>query len=361
LTFRAGAVITPADEWSFSSSVSRGYRAPHMTDLGTLGLTGSGFEVAYPDVAGLGATVGSTASASAVSTGQPVEQVRSESSLAWDAVARYRRPRIRGEVSFFLNTIHDNIQKQALILPPGAVGLTLGSDVITQQNPNGVVFVGASPSPVLVRDNFDNARIWGLEAAGEAKLLRSVTLSFSYTYTRARDLETDLPPNIEGGTPAPTANIMVQYAHRNGRWWVQPYLQIAADQPHLSSLDLGDRRTGAERTRSSIRNFFLNGATARGWVGAGPDGALGTADDVLAATGETLAQIQSRVLGSASAAPLFTRVEGYTAIGVRGGARLGPHELLLDVENLSDENYRGISWGMDAPGVGVNVRYVLRF
>ena len=36
-----------------SGSVSRGFRAPHMTDLGTLGLTGSGFEVAAPDVAGM--------------------------------------------------------------------------------------------------------------------------------------------------------------------------------------------------------------------------------------------------------------------------------------------------------------------
>ena len=59
-------------------SVSRGFRAPHMTDLGTLGLTGSGFEVAAPDVAGLGGFVGTTADATAVSTGDPVEQVGPE-------------------------------------------------------------------------------------------------------------------------------------------------------------------------------------------------------------------------------------------------------------------------------------------
>jgi len=54
-------------------------------------------------------------------------------------------------------------------------------------------------------------------------------------------------------------------------------------------------------------------------------------------------------------------VKGFTAVGVRGGIRLGRHELFIDAENVTDENYRGISWGMDAPGIGVNLRYVLRF
>ncbi|MBI1873256.1 MAG: TonB-dependent receptor [Acidobacteria bacterium] len=361
VTFRAGAILSPTDAWSFSTSVIRGYRAPHMSDLGTLGLTGSGFEVAFPDVTGRGATVGSTADSSAVSTGNPVEQVRAESSLAWDATLRYRERRTRAEFSVFVNNVHDNIQKQALILPAGAAGTRLGTEVITQQTPNGVVFVAAATTPVLVRDNFDNARIWGIEATGEVTLAESLALNVLYTYTRARDTATGLPPNIEGGTPAPNAHIMLRYAKPGGRWWVQPYIRVAAEQPNLSTLDLGDRRTGAERSRTSIRNFFLNGATARGWVAPGPDGTLGTADDVLSATGETVAQIQNRVLGAATSAPLFRVVEGYTTIGVRGGIRIGRHEVLIDAENLTDRNYRGISWGMDAPGIGVNCRYLLRF
>jgi outer membrane receptor protein involved in Fe transport len=360
-TFRAGAILSPTDAWSVSTSVSRGYRAPHMTDLGTLGLTGSGFEVAFPDVVGRGASVGSTADASAVSTGEPVEQVRAESSLAWDATLRYRAPRARAEGSVFVNNVHDNIQKQALILPPGAVFTRLGTDVITQQAANGVVFVAAATAPVLVRDNFDNARIWGIEATGEVTLSRALTLNALYTYTRARDTATDRPPNIEGGTPPPNASIMLRYSKPNSRWWVQPYLRIAADQPNLSTLDLGDRRTGADRSRTSIRTFFLNGATARGWVAPGHDGTLGTSDDVLSATGETLAQIQTRVLGAATSAPLFLRVEGYATIGVRGGIRIGRHEILIEGDNLTDTNYRGISWGMDAAGIGLNVRYLLRF
>ena len=142
---------------------------------------------------------------------------------------------------------------------------------------------------------------------------------------------------------------------------MQPYLRIAADQPNLSSLDLGDRRTGADRSRNSIRNFFINGATARGYVGPGPDGVLATADDVLTATGETVTQIQNRVLGTANNAPLFTEVEGYVLFGARAGYRIGRHEILLHLENLTDENYRDISWGMDAPGRGISVRYRVTF
>ena len=75
VAFRGGLNATLSDAWTVTANLSRGFRAPHITDLGTLGLTGSGFEIAAPDVAGLGGTVGSTADASAVSLGAPIEQV----------------------------------------------------------------------------------------------------------------------------------------------------------------------------------------------------------------------------------------------------------------------------------------------
>jgi hemoglobin/transferrin/lactoferrin receptor protein len=130
----------------------------------------------------------------------------------------------------------------------------------------------------------------------------------------------------------------------------------------LSTLDLDDRRTGASRSRTSIRNFFLNGATARGWIGAGHDAVPGTADDVLLATGETLAQIQDRVLGvGVSSAPLYREVAAFVTAGFRGGVRFGRHQLIADVENVTDRNYRGVSWGVDGPGRGLSLRYVARF
>jgi outer membrane receptor protein involved in Fe transport len=361
-TFRAGAIFTAAEPWSFAVSASRGFRAPHMTDLGTLGLTGSGFEVAAPDVAGLNGTVGTTADATAISTGDPVEQLVPESSFNIDGSVRYRSRRASAEFTLFVNHIYDNIQKQTLILPQGAVGTLLGTEPITAQNANGAVFVAAATTPVLVRANFDNARSWGFEHQGRYQLSDAFSLRTVFTYYNVRDTKTDLAPNIEGGIPAPDGYVVLQYAPPGGKWWVQPYLHAAGEQSNLSTLDLGDRRTAAPRTRNNMRAFFLNGATNRGWVSSGPDGVMGSADDVLTATGETIAQIQDRVLGpGVNSGVLFSAVPSYVTFGVRAGFKLGVHELVIDAENVNDENYRGISWGIDAPGRGISVKYVARF
>ena len=362
VTFRAGAIVTPDDSWTFVASASRGFRAPHMTDLGTLGITGSGFEVAAPDVEGRGGLVGTTADAAAVSTGDAVAQLVPESSFNVDGGVRFRSSKASVDFTVFVNHIYDNIQKQTLILPQGAVGSLLGSDPITSQNANGAVFVAAATTPVLVRANFDNARSWGVEYQGRFQLSSALSVRTVYTYYNVEDTRTGRAPNIEGGVPAPDGYLLLQYAPPGGTWWVQPYLHAAAEQSNLSSLDLGDRRTAAPRNRTNMRAFFLNGATNRGWVGAGPDGAFGSADDVLNATGETITQIMDRVLGvGVNSGVLFAAVPSYVTVGVRGGLRFGPHQILIDAQNLTDENYRGISWGIDAPGRGIAVRYVARF
>jgi outer membrane receptor protein involved in Fe transport len=362
VAFRTGVSAAVSDTWTVTANVSRGFRAPHITDLGTLGLTGSGFEVAAPDVAALGGTVGSTADASAVSLGLPIEQVRPESSLTYEGGLHFRRSRVRSSLALFVNQIHDNITKQALILPPGAVGKALGGTLIANQNASGAVFVAAATNPVLARVNFDDARIVGVEHTFDWRPNPRWLAGTTFTYLRATDTRTGGPPNIEGGTPAPEAYLHATYTAASGRWWAGTYLHAAAAQDRLSTLDLDDRRTGAARSRTNIRNFFLNGATARGWIGAGSDGSFGTADDVLLATGETLAQIQDRVLGAGVvSAPLYREVAGFFTAGFRGGVRIGRHELMVDVENATDRNYRGISWGVDAPGRGVSLRYAARF
>jgi outer membrane receptor protein involved in Fe transport len=362
VTFRVGAAYRARPDLTLIASLASGYRAPHMTDLGTLGLTGSGFEVAAPDVEGRNAFVGSTADASARSTGMPVEQIAAESSLNFDIGASYRTAKARVYAGMYVNNIDGNIQKQAIILPPGAVGTTIGGQPIVNQTADGAVFVSLSTVPVLVRANFDNARLWGFEWSGDFNVTPGIAVGSTYAYLHAIDTTTDLPPNIEGGTPAPGGTIWVRYMKPGTKWWLQPYTSFAGEQSNLSTLDLGDRRTGAGRSRGNIQNFFRNGARARGWINPGPDAVFGNADDTLIETGETLAQIQDRVLGpGVNSAPLYTAVRGYFTFGVRFGLRTGPHAVMVDVENLNDENYRGISWGMDAPGFGLNLRYSYRF
>jgi hemoglobin/transferrin/lactoferrin receptor protein len=349
--------------FTVSANLSRGFRAPHMTDLGTVGLTGSGFQVSANAVRDLGATVGDSASATAISTGIPVETLRPETSLSWEVGFGYRGSRFSTEASVFLNTVRDNIVYQALILPQGAVGTVLGDQTVSAQGSTGVVYVPVSSSPVLVRTNFGDARITGLEHSLQWRLTDRLSVSTVLTLLRAEDIVTGLAPNIEGGTPGPDFYLKLRYANRRGNLWLEPILHLAGKQTRLSSLDLEDRRTGAMRTRSNIRNFFLNGATARGWVSPGADGVLGTADDVLLETGETLAQIQDRVLGvGINSKPLFDAVPGYLTVNVRAGLKIGRrHNFIVELENLTDENCRGIAWGLDAPGRGISIAYLAGF
>ncbi|MEW6206991.1 MAG: TonB-dependent receptor [Acidobacteriota bacterium] len=354
ITFRAGAVITPVEGLSFLANLGRGFRAPHMTDLGALGLVGTGFEVSASEVAGLGATIGSTADEQAVSTRLPVRQLEPETSLNYELGARYYKGRFDTDFAIFLNDIRDNIVKQALILPPGATGRRLGSETIVSQLPAGVVFLASAASPVLVRANFGKNQVWGIENTFDIRLHSNWSVGTILTYVHALD---------RNGTPAPDGWLKIRYAPPSGRFWVEPYIHAAYKQTRLSSIDLADRRTGARRTAESIAAFFFNGATARGFVGRGPDARLGTADDILLATGETLAEIQRRVLGpDLEPSSLFPVVPGYITFNVRGGIRLSErHNLLIEFENIGDRNYRGVDWGVDAAGRGVFIRYSARF
>ena len=363
VTFRAGAILSISDELSLSANVARGYRAPHITDLGTLGLTGSGFEVNANELASLNGFIGSTADGNAVSTGDPIETLKPERSLTYEGSLRYEHAGFGTNLTVFVNDIKGNIQKQALILPAGAVGTRLGDQVVNRQTPGGAVFVPLNATvPVLINANFDNARIWGIEHTLDLRVGTDWRAATVFTYMHAEDNNTHLPPNIEGGTPAPDGWLKVRWEPSGGRFWVEPYVHAAAEQDRLSTLDLGDRRTGAGRSRTSIAAFFNNGARARGLIGNGPDGIAGTADDVLLASGETLLQIQNRVLGTASSSSLVTAIPSYVTFNLRGGYRLAPgHEIQVDFENINDRNYRGISWGIDAPGRNLAIRYVGQF
>src|SRR4030095_11891395 len=124
------------------------------------------------------------------------------------------------EVVGFTNKLNDVYFDQALILPPGAQGKFLGSEPITFQDPTrGWVSVGTTPgvagTPVLVRVNFDDARINGLEFNTQGKLSDQFSAKGNFTYIRAYNLRDGLPPNIEGGIPNPGANLSLRYQPRS--------------------------------------------------------------------------------------------------------------------------------------------------
>ncbi len=170
---RVGAVVTVGGGFDIAGKYTRGFRAPNTTDLGIIGLVGTGFEVDAATAAQLGGFIGTTAGADAVSSGIPVTRLGPEKSDSFDLSLRYTHARFRAELTGFTNKLQDVYFDQALVLPPGAVGQFLGSERIVSQNARGLVFVAAATSPVLVRVNYDDARFNGVEFAhGRAPVAR---------------------------------------------------------------------------------------------------------------------------------------------------------------------------------------------
>lgn len=370
---RIGAVVRVAGGWRAAFNYSRGFRYPNITDLGTLGLTGDGYEIDYLTAINLGGTIGTTAGGTAVSTNLAVAKQRSEFSNNYDASLRYAGKRFDSGLTIFRLDINDAITKQALILPAGSVGRFLGDQPITSQLANGVVFVPLSTSPVLVRSNFTSAKLYGVEYELEARITDEFKFRGNYTYIHAADKATGLPPNIEGGTPPPTGFLSLRYSPGK-RFWIEAYATLADKQDRLSSLDLSDRRTGAARSRTQIQNFFRRGACVNGVTTPGTGNQCGSAGGILIATGETLAQVQNRLLplgatvngvliaNNDTTVPLFTRLPGYGLFNLRGGFNVSEKsQFFIRFENIFDQFHRNPSWGIDGAGRNLTVQYRYKF
>ncbi len=302
---RIGGVVRVYGGFDIAGKYTRGFRAPNTTDLGILGLVGTGFEIDTGTAISRGGFIGTTALGDAVSTGIAVTPLTPEYSDSFDLSFRYTSRRFGAELTGFTTKLKDVYFDQALVLPPGAEGTFLGSELITDQNDNGLVFVQAAPTtPVLVRVNFDDARFNGVEFNSRARFTDQFSGTANFTYIRAHSLFNGLPPNVEGGVPPATGFVSLRYQPRS-RFYVEGYSILAARQNRLSTLDLGDRRTGAARSRTNIQNFFRRGACVRGLTTI-PAGGCGNPGGILLATGETLAQVQNRVL------PLGATINGVT-------------------------------------------------
>jgi hemoglobin/transferrin/lactoferrin receptor protein len=372
---RIGTVLTITEGFNFAFNFSRGFRAPNITSLGSLGLVGVGFQVSNDSVAGIGATVGSTADANAVSTGIAISPLKSEVSNNFDFSLRYRKKRFDGSITAFLIDYKDAIVRQTLILPQGAVGLRLGSETIASQTANGAVFVSLSTSPVLVQANFTDTRLNGSELTAEYRISNDWTIAGNYSYVFAQDRATGDSPNLGGGGIPPAFGFMrLRYQPTGKKYWVEGYANAAGRQSRLSTLDLADRRTGGSRSRNQIQNFFRRGACVRGITSTGTNGQCGTSGGTLLATGETSAQLQNRLLplgatingvfiaDNDTSVPLFNAIPGYALFNVRGGYRFNEkHEVNFEFENIGDKSHRSPGSGIDGSGRSFRMSYRVKF
>jgi len=370
---RIGAVVTIVKGLNAAFNFSRGFRAPNITSLGSLGLVGVGFQVSTSSVANLNATIGTTADSTAVSTGVSVLPLKSEISNNFEGSLRFRNRRFEANLTGFLIDYKDAIVRQTLILPQGAVGLSLGGNTIISQNANGAVFVALSTTPVLIQTNLNSSRLNGVEFSTDFKITTEWTIGGNFSYLYAEDRATGLPPNLGGGGVPPTLGFLhLRYQPSSKPFWIEAYANFAAKQDRLSSLDLADRRTGGARSRAQIQNFFRRGACVRGITTPGTNGQCNTAGGTLIATGETLAQVQNRLLplgatingifiaDNNTAVPLFTSIPGYALFNLRGGYVFKEkHQINVAFENIFDKSNRLPGWGVD--GAGRNLRIAYRF
>jgi outer membrane receptor protein involved in Fe transport len=349
-TFQGSGVYALSPSVSATFSVNRGFRAANAFDFGAIGLSGgAGFEISPRRAAELGGVRGSTDGATAISTGLAAGSLGAERLMAYEAGLRWHAPRVSASLTVFDLEFHDAIERRTLIFPGDVIGQDLAGYPIVRQDSAGRAYVADEARPVVTRVNVSRSRIRGFEADGQLRVTASLRARVWGSMADGTELETHMPrrrmPPAMGGASA-------MFQRPLSRWWVEATLVAAAAQDRLSDGDLGDARIGATRTPASIAAFFNGTAVDRGMVQNGR----------LVATGETLAQVQARVLGTSQLLPLFTETPGFLVLGVRGGYPIASFlELILIGENITDRNYRLHGSGVDEPGINLMARLRARF
>ena len=253
VTGALGFVWSPTDELSLIASFRRGFRAPNVFDLGTIGpRPGNRYNV-------------------------PTTNLSPEVIYTYDFGFTYSASRIDAEVFGFYSNYNDKI---ASVL----TGLTL---------PDGRAVVQSS--------NEKLARLAGVEGSLRVLLSSEVFLVAEAFYTWGEQ-------QVRGGEVEPADRIppfqgRVGVAYQPLEWiWIEPYVRFAASQNRLSNRDIQDPRINPEGT------------------------------------------------------------PGWATLGVRTQWALRENlDLVVEVRNITDADYREHGSGYQAPGAGVATSVAFRF
>jgi outer membrane receptor protein involved in Fe transport len=353
VTFNTGLTFNINSHINLTGNVSRGFRAPNVNDFAATGLSGLGFEISPDEGVRLGGSTGALDSTRRLTDVRPLAPIRAEQLYNYELALRIHGSRFSGDVGVFDSEISDLIERRTLLLPPGSVGQLVGGQPIIRQDATGAVFTSLSSSAVFVRTNAIKVRMRGLEGSLAVKLTHDLAVNANAFYVHGKDLRTGQPPNLENGVPPFTGFTGVKWERAGSPFWLELYSNFAAAQRRFSDNDISQARIGGIRTREEIAAFFNGGAIPRGLVRNG----------ILLATGETLAQVQVRVLGPTLLPnQLFRKNHGFALLNVRSGFRIRERSsVTVILENILDKNYRTMGSGIDGPGTNVAVRYSLRF
>jgi len=202
-------------------SLNKGFRAPNIDDMGTLGIVDFRYET-------------------------PNYDLKPEHSLQYQAGYKFNARRLRGELYFYRNELYD---------------------LIVRTRVEGEFIEGY---PVYRKENSDQAYIQGIETAWEYSPLPAWNINGNLTYTYGQNKTLDEPvrriPPLFGG-------VTLEYKYK--KLWIDMGWQASGLQDRLSQGDMDDNRIpeggtpgwsilnidtgisfGILKTSLSVRNIF---------------------------------------------------------------------------------------------------------
>jgi len=360
VTFSTALSWRPAGPLGVHARVGKGFRAPNLNDLGALGLNDLGYEIPASQAAPAGAFIGQTAGANSTSTGKNVKALRPETLMNYEVGFTFQTRPVYARLQIFDAELRNPIVRRTLLfpadrVPPSLAGLAINALPQTpEQRAENVVTVATPLDSQAVKAfvNDGASRYYGVEALGEVRLTSTLALETGYSFINGRELD---PNRAARRLPPQQGSLGFRYAPGGRRPWLQIVGQFAGPQRRLSGGDIDDERIGASRSRADIARFFT-AAVLTPW----------RSGNVFIPTGETLAQIQNRVLPIGAVihgvlvrddntrVPLFPATPGWFTVHLRGGWHVAEStKFNFAVENLLDRNYRIHGSGADAPGLNV--------
>ncbi|MBN2243523.1 MAG: TonB-dependent receptor [Acidobacteria bacterium] len=370
VTFHTGVSWKVVPDFVLSAIVRRGFRAPNMNDIGAVGYSGTGYEIPASSATVYGALLSDGEGEGALPSGEPVEDLKSETLYSYELGLRYGGRNTYGRIHFFDSELSDPIVRRTLLFPADDIPAVLEGipvEVIPPtpaQEEAGVVTVSPLSDSRAVKAfvNEGSSRYYGIEATGRIGIGTEWSVGGNYDYIIGRELNPNRPARR-----LPPQQLMISFcfAGRGRIPWMELQAVATGRQERLSGGDIDDERIGASRRRSDIRSF-LHSAVVTPYMAPGLDGNTGDDDDIFLPTGETVIDVLDRVLpigptingvtvtGDSSRVPLYLTTPGWFTLNLMSGMRLGEQwRANFGLFNILDRNYRIHGSGVDTPGAGL--------
>ena len=221
---------------------------------------------------------------------------------AFEGGLKLRTRKLAGSLLFFDLELHDAIARRTAIFPDNIVGTSIAGYTVVAQDTDGRAYVAVDPRPIVTRVNVERGRIQGVEGDVQVRLGREWIGNANVSLANGRDGDDVYLRRM----PPVMGVLRLKWEPSVQPFWAEAVVTAAGTQDRLSPGDLSDARIGARRRRADIAGFFNGTAVDLGLVQGGR----------LIETGESLADVQARLLNGADATYLYTETPGFVVFSL---------------------------------------------